>query len=153
MYQNEGSNSGFTSHVTGLFQAKFDDKCLDCLFLPNLFRTYGRTWLTRLFVQRLLRCHVAAFLQKLYVGWSVTKDREFARRICVLLREMEVAYDERMDFIRELEVVSGVNATVKTAEFFNKTLWKDDKRLQKLHNMEMDANEKAFQKDRFIERL
>ncbi|GJR47865.1 hypothetical protein Tco_1315968 [Tanacetum coccineum] len=58
----------------------------------------------------------------LYCQRSVTEDRKFARRICVLLREMEAAYDERMDFIWELEVVPGVNAAVKTAEFFNETL-------------------------------
>ncbi|GKD66364.1 hypothetical protein Tco_1308472 [Tanacetum coccineum] len=76
----------------------------------------------------------------------------------LLLEEMLAAYEERVDFIRELETVSDVAAAVKTAEFFNETLvdfireletvpdvaaavktaeflnetlWKDDKRIRK----------------------
>ncbi|GJU38849.1 hypothetical protein Tco_1191806 [Tanacetum coccineum] len=37
----------------------------------------------------------------------------------------------------------GVIAAVKIAEFLNETLWKDDRRLRKLQNMEMDADERA----------
>ncbi|GKA58275.1 hypothetical protein Tco_0757463 [Tanacetum coccineum] len=82
-----------------------------------------------------------------------TEDRQFASRISVLLQEMIAAYDDKMDFIQELEAVPGVSARVKTAKFLNETLWKDDKRLRKLRNMEMDANEQAVQKERFIENL
>ncbi|GJT27946.1 3-oxo-delta(4,5)-steroid 5-beta-reductase-like protein [Tanacetum coccineum] len=89
----------------------------------------------------------------LYCQSSATDDREFERRAGVLLREMEDAYDERMDFIRELEVVPGVIVVVKTTEFLKETLWKDDRRLRKLRNLEMDVNKRAFQKDRFIERI
>nr|GEW14755.1 hypothetical protein [Tanacetum cinerariifolium] len=64
----------------------------------------------------------------LYCQRSAGADREFARRISVLLREMVDAYDERMDFIRELKAVPSVNLAVKTTEFFNETLWKDDRR-------------------------
>ncbi|GKG64130.1 hypothetical protein Tco_0649380, partial [Tanacetum coccineum] len=42
---------------------------------------------------------------------------------------MLAAYEERVDFIRELETVPDVAAAVKTAEFFNETLWKDDANL------------------------
>ncbi|GJR34364.1 hypothetical protein Tco_1210048 [Tanacetum coccineum] len=75
---------------------------------------------------------------------SATDDREFVSRIKGLLQEMVVTYDDRVDFIREMEVVSGVVTTVKTAEFLNETLWKDDRKLQKLQNLEMDANKRAF---------
>ncbi|GKA69237.1 hypothetical protein Tco_0775301 [Tanacetum coccineum] len=74
---------------------------------------------------------------------SAAEDREFASRTSVLLREMIVAYDDKLDFIQELEAMLGVIAAVKTAEFLNETLWKDDMRLRKLQNMEMDADERA----------
>ncbi|GKB03351.1 hypothetical protein Tco_0831440 [Tanacetum coccineum] len=79
----------------------------------------------------------------LYCQRSAADDRQFANRISALLQEMIATYDDKMDFIRELEAVPGVNLAVKTTEFFNETLWKDDKRLRKLQNMEMDANEQA----------
>ncbi|GKF71122.1 hypothetical protein Tco_0207236 [Tanacetum coccineum] len=66
---------------------------------------------------------------------------------------MVVAYDEKVHFIRELEYVPGVIAVVKTAKFLNDKLWKDDRRLQKLRNIEMPAEEIAFDKDRFIQNL
>ncbi|GJW44669.1 hypothetical protein Tco_0073468 [Tanacetum coccineum] len=58
-------------------------------------------------------------MMALYYRNSVKEDNEFARRIGVLLQEMEAAYDEMLDFIQELEAVSGVVAAVKTAEFLN----------------------------------
>ncbi|GKD15490.1 hypothetical protein Tco_1199897 [Tanacetum coccineum] len=48
--------------------------------------------------------------------------------------EIVVAYDDKVDFIRELEAVPGIDAAVKTVEFLNENLWKDDKRLRKLRN-------------------
>ncbi|GJT64957.1 hypothetical protein Tco_1016437 [Tanacetum coccineum] len=53
----------------------------------------------------------------------------------------------------ELEAMPGVTVAVRTTEFLNETLWKDDWRLQKLQNLEMDADERAFQKERFIEKI
>ncbi|GJY04880.1 hypothetical protein Tco_0370820 [Tanacetum coccineum] len=61
--------------------------------------------------------------------------------------EMVVAYDEKVHFIRELEYVPGVIAVVKMTKFLNEKLWKDDRRLQKLRNIEMPAEEIAFDKD------
>ncbi|GKE51687.1 hypothetical protein Tco_1486843 [Tanacetum coccineum] len=46
-----------------------------------------------------------------------------------------------------------VDAAAKTAEFLNEYLWKDDKWMRKLRNMEMDANLLAFENDHFIEKL
>nr|GEY63662.1 hypothetical protein [Tanacetum cinerariifolium] len=62
---------------------------------------------------------------------ATKEDSQFARRMGVLIQEMEAAYDERADFIKELEVVSGVDVAVKTAEFLNDALWKDERRLQR----------------------
>ncbi|GJV71859.1 hypothetical protein Tco_1491854 [Tanacetum coccineum] len=59
------------------------------------------------------------------------EDNEFARRMGVLLQEMVAAYDDRVDFIRELEAVPGIAIAVKTAEFLNDALWKDDRRIQR----------------------
>ncbi|GJR32972.1 hypothetical protein Tco_1109204 [Tanacetum coccineum] len=70
-----------------------------------------------------------------------------------LLQEMVATYDNKVDFIQELEVVPGVDAMAKTVEFLNENLWKDDKKLRKLHNMEIDASMRADQKERFIEKL
>ncbi|GJS24643.1 hypothetical protein Tco_0453275 [Tanacetum coccineum] len=49
-------------------------------------------------------------------------------------------------FNHKLEAISNVSAAAKTFEFLNETLWKDDKRLRKLRNMEMNAEEKAARK-------
>nr|GEV76931.1 hypothetical protein [Tanacetum cinerariifolium] len=49
----------------------------------------------------------------------------------VLLQEMVAAYDDRVDFIQELEAVPGIAAAVKTAEFLNDALWKDDRKIQR----------------------
>ncbi|GJX48082.1 hypothetical protein Tco_0273272 [Tanacetum coccineum] len=65
----------------------------------------------------------------------------------VLLQEMVATYDERVDFIQELEVVPGVVAMVKTAEFLNDTLWKDDRRMQRLRKLQMDADLMAYEKE------
>ncbi|GKC69866.1 hypothetical protein Tco_1115749 [Tanacetum coccineum] len=89
----------------------------------------------------------------LYCQNSVEDDRNFARRLNNLLQEMETAHDEKLDFIRELDSVPGVDAAVKTAKFLNEYLWKDDKWMRKLRNMEMDANLLAFENDCFIEKL
>ncbi|GJU84102.1 hypothetical protein Tco_1291648 [Tanacetum coccineum] len=100
----------------------------------------------------------------LYCRSSAAEDRDFARlpekyyrlsqrRMNELLQEMVATYDNKVDFIRELEVVPGVDAVAKTVEFLNENLWKDDKKLRKLHNMEIDASMRADQKERFIEKL
>nr|GEW43959.1 hypothetical protein [Tanacetum cinerariifolium] len=89
----------------------------------------------------------------LYCQWSAAEDREFMGRINVLFYEMLAAYGDKMDFIWELKVVPGVVAAFKTAEFLNETLWKDDKRLRKLQNMEMGPEERAYQKESVPEKM
>ncbi|GJV44677.1 acyl-coenzyme A oxidase 3, peroxisomal-like protein [Tanacetum coccineum] len=79
----------------------------------------------------------------LYCQRSAAMDQDFAARISDLLQEMVNLYDEKVDFIWELEAVPGADATVKTIEFLNENLWKDEKRLRKLRNMEMDSAMKA----------
>ncbi|GJY64401.1 hypothetical protein Tco_0465861 [Tanacetum coccineum] len=70
-------------------------------------------------------------LRKGFSKRAFSEDYKFAKRIKLLLEEMLAAYEERVDFIRELETVPDVAAAVKTAEFLNETLWKDDKRIRK----------------------
>ncbi|GKF40529.1 hypothetical protein Tco_0120590, partial [Tanacetum coccineum] len=65
------------------------------------------------------------------------EDSEFARSVGVLFEEMEVAYKERVYFIKELEAVSGVDVAVETAEFLKDVLWKDERRLQRLCKLRM----------------
>ncbi|GJT39170.1 hypothetical protein Tco_0939035 [Tanacetum coccineum] len=89
----------------------------------------------------------------LYCQKYAEDDRNFTRRLSDLLQEMETVHDEKLDFIRELDSMPGVDAASKTAEFLNEYLWKEDKWMRKLRNMEMDANLLAFEKDRFIEKL
>ncbi|GKC31635.1 hypothetical protein Tco_1038929 [Tanacetum coccineum] len=55
-----------------------------------------------------------ADMMALYCQNAVEDDSEFAKRMGVLLQEMVAAYDDRVDFIRELEVVPGITAAVKT---------------------------------------
>ncbi|GKG60741.1 hypothetical protein Tco_0614303, partial [Tanacetum coccineum] len=71
----------------------------------------------------------------------------------VLLEEMEATYKERVDFIKELEVVPDVDAVVKIAEFLNDALWKDEKRLQRLCKLCMGADLMAYEKEKFTEKL
>nr|GFD31383.1 hypothetical protein [Tanacetum cinerariifolium] len=68
-------------------------------------------------------------MMALYCKNAAKEDSKFARRMGMLLHEMVAAYDDRVDFIRELEVVSGIAVTVKIAEFLNDALWKDDMRI------------------------
>ncbi|GJV42896.1 hypothetical protein Tco_1427432 [Tanacetum coccineum] len=46
----------------------------------------------------------------------------FLLRISELLQETVVAYDDKVNFIQELEAVPGIDVTVKTAEFLNENL-------------------------------
>nr|GEV50547.1 hypothetical protein [Tanacetum cinerariifolium] len=89
----------------------------------------------------------------MYCKSAAAYDFEFARRISVLYPKMEMAYGEKLNFIRELEGVPGVVVAAKTAEFLNDKLWKDDKILTKLHNMEILARDCGYQKEEFVERL
>nr|GEW91238.1 hypothetical protein [Tanacetum cinerariifolium] len=84
---------------------------------------------------------------------DAANDFEFAKRISMLYQEMEMAYGEKLDFIRELEGVPGVAMVTKTAEFLNDKLWKDDKILTKLHNMKILACDCGYHKEEFVERL
>ncbi|GKF15591.1 hypothetical protein Tco_0057053, partial [Tanacetum coccineum] len=93
-----------------------------------------------------------AYLMALYCRNAAEEDSEFVRRMGVLLEEMEAAYNERVD-IKELEAVPGVDATVKTAEFLNDALWKDERRLQRLRKLRMDADLMAYEKEKFTEKL
>ncbi|GJR18992.1 hypothetical protein Tco_0967519 [Tanacetum coccineum] len=54
--------------------------------------------------------------------------------------EIVVAYDDKVDFIRELEVVPGIDAAVKTVEFLNENLWKDDKKRYLLEVFSLDLS-------------
>ncbi|GJT92834.1 hypothetical protein Tco_1081679 [Tanacetum coccineum] len=89
----------------------------------------------------------------LYSKSVAADDFEFARRITMLYQEMEIAYGEELDLIQELEVVPGVAVAAKTVEFLNDKLWKDDKVLTKLHNIEILARDCDYQKEEFVERL
>ncbi|GKF86429.1 hypothetical protein Tco_0254256 [Tanacetum coccineum] len=94
-----------------------------------------------------------ADIMMLYCRNVAEKDSEFSRCMGVLLREMEVRYNERVDFIKELEVVLGVDAAFKTAEFLNDALWNDERRLQRLRKLQMDADIIVYEKEKFMEKL
>ncbi|GJW14760.1 hypothetical protein Tco_0018893 [Tanacetum coccineum] len=94
-----------------------------------------------------------ADMMALYCRNVAKEDSEFERRIGVLLQEMEAAYDEREDFIKELEDVPGVDVAIKTAKFLNDALWKDERRLQRLHKLWMDADLMAYKKEKFTQKL
>ncbi|GJY71240.1 hypothetical protein Tco_0474943 [Tanacetum coccineum] len=94
-----------------------------------------------------------ADMMMLYCLNVAEEDSEFARRMGVLLREMEARYNERVDFIKELEAVPGVDAAFKTTEFLNDALWKDERRLQRLRKLQMDADIMVYEKEKFMEKL
>ncbi|GJT65073.1 hypothetical protein Tco_1016553 [Tanacetum coccineum] len=86
-------------------------------------------------------------MMALYCKNVAEEDNEFARRMGVLLQEMVAAYDDRVYFIRELEAMPGIAAAVKTAKFLNDALWKDDRRIQRLRKLQMDADLMAYEKE------
>ncbi|GKE42367.1 hypothetical protein Tco_1469651 [Tanacetum coccineum] len=92
-------------------------------------------------------------MMSLYCQSSAADERNFAGRLIDLLQEMINAYDEKVEFIWELEAVSGIAAAVKTVEFLNENLWKDDKRIRKLRNMNIDAGMKADEMENFVHKL
>nr|GEY78625.1 hypothetical protein [Tanacetum cinerariifolium] len=53
----------------------------------------------------------------------------------------------------ELGAVSDVDEAAKTLKFLNENLWKDEKRLRKLCNMEADAGTEANEMEHFVEKL
>nr|GEX58052.1 RNA-directed DNA polymerase, eukaryota, reverse transcriptase zinc-binding domain protein [Tanacetum cinerariifolium] len=91
-----------------------------------------------------------ADMMALYCQNATEEDSKFTRRVGALLEEMEAAYKERVDFIKELKAVSGVDAAVKTSEFLNDVLWKDERRLQRLSKLRMDADLMAYDKEKEI---
>ncbi|GJV88532.1 hypothetical protein Tco_1532470 [Tanacetum coccineum] len=92
-------------------------------------------------------------MMSLYCQISAADERNFSGRLSDLLQEMINAYDKKVEFIRELEAVPGITAAVKTGEFLNENLWKDDKRIRKLHNMNINAGMKADEMENFIHKL
>nr|GEW91658.1 hypothetical protein [Tanacetum cinerariifolium] len=94
-----------------------------------------------------------ADMMALYCKNAAKEDSKFARRMGMLLHEMVAAYDDRVDFIRELEVVSGIAVTVKIAEFLNDALWKDDMRIHRLRKLQIDADLMAYEKEKFTKKL
>ncbi|GJV23151.1 hypothetical protein Tco_1375846 [Tanacetum coccineum] len=95
----------------------------------------------------------AVQMMSLYCESLAADERNFAGRLSDLLQEMINAYDKKVEFIQELEAVPGIVATVKTDEFLNENLWKDNKRIQKLRNMNIDAGVKADEMENFAHNL
>ncbi|GKD90445.1 hypothetical protein Tco_1365952 [Tanacetum coccineum] len=83
----------------------------------------------------------------LYCRRFIVKDRGFARQISALRGEMTIAREEGVDFVQELEIMSGVIATVKTYEFLNEMLRKDVGRLVLFQNLEREAKQRALEKE------
>nr|GEX16926.1 hypothetical protein [Tanacetum cinerariifolium] len=92
-------------------------------------------------------------MMSLYCQSSTADKRNFAERLSNLLWEMINAYDKKVEFIWKLEAVPGIATTVKTAKFLNENLWKDDKRIRKLRNMNIDAGMKAGEMENFVHKL
>nr|GEZ96810.1 hypothetical protein [Tanacetum cinerariifolium] len=88
-------------------------------------------------------------MMSLYCESSAADERNFAGWLSDLLQEMINAYEKKVEFIRELETVPGIATVVKTGKFLNENLWKDDKRIRKLRNMNIDAGMKADEMENF----
>ncbi|GJW04793.1 hypothetical protein Tco_1563649 [Tanacetum coccineum] len=89
----------------------------------------------------------------LFCKRSTAEEAKFSRKISKLRQEMVVAYDDKVDFIRELEVVPNIDDAVKTTRFLKENLSNDDKRVQKLLNIEIEAGISSDQKSHFIQTL
>ncbi|GJV28189.1 hypothetical protein Tco_1384637 [Tanacetum coccineum] len=84
---------------------------------------------------------------------SVAEDREFGIRVNRLRGEMIVVYEDKVSFVEELETLSGVIATAKTAVFLKETMDNDDGRVLLLHDLEKQAEERALEKELFVHKL
>nr|GFB61493.1 hypothetical protein [Tanacetum cinerariifolium] len=89
----------------------------------------------------------------LYCRKSVFEDSEFARKMNRLRGETIVACEDMVAFVQEHETLSGVAMTAKTADFLNENMIKDDGRVLQLHNLEREAEERAAEKERFVQKL
>ncbi|GKD52053.1 hypothetical protein Tco_1281029 [Tanacetum coccineum] len=83
----------------------------------------------------------------------VAEDREFGIRVNRLRGEMIVVYEDKVSFVEELETLSGVIATAKTAVFLKETMDNDDGRVLLLHDLEKQAEERALEKELFVHKL
>ncbi|GKE33551.1 hypothetical protein Tco_1452873 [Tanacetum coccineum] len=87
-----------------------------------------------------------------YCRNAAKEDREFATRVNRIRGDMIVACEERVSFVAELETLSDVTTAVKTA-FFKETMDTDDMRIRLLHDLEKEAEERAREKEVFVQKL
>nr|GEW49742.1 hypothetical protein [Tanacetum cinerariifolium] len=63
---------------------------------------------------------------------SMRASNDVVDEVCGVERaRWKLRIRKMVDFIKELEAMSGVDVAVKTAEFLNDVLWKDERRLQR----------------------
>ncbi|GJX48311.1 hypothetical protein Tco_0273501 [Tanacetum coccineum] len=84
---------------------------------------------------------------------SAAEEAEFSRRISELWQDMVMAYDDKVNFIRELEAVPNIDAAVKTAKFLTDNLSTDDKRVRELINIEIEIELSSEHKGYFSQTL
>nr|GEY70996.1 reverse transcriptase domain-containing protein [Tanacetum cinerariifolium] len=105
-----------------------------------------------------------ADMMALYCQNAVEEDSKFARRVGVLLKEMEAVYKERVDFIKELEAVIEMfvdeldmlaerHVPDKIANFIKQIQGKYIPNLMKLQILGREFELKAQEKGIFIEKL
>nr|GEX02414.1 hypothetical protein [Tanacetum cinerariifolium]GEX02418.1 hypothetical protein [Tanacetum cinerariifolium] len=120
-----------------------------------------------------------ADMMALYCRNAADEDSEFARRMGVLLEEMEAAYiereinedlrlardinalcarvtaiiDQREMFVDELDMLAGRHVPDKMADFMNQVQGKDILNLMKLQILEREFELRAQEKGIFIEKL
>ncbi|GKB89987.1 hypothetical protein Tco_0962259 [Tanacetum coccineum] len=89
----------------------------------------------------------------LYCQKSASKDREVALLFNRLRGDRIVAFENRMDFVHELENVTGVSVVAKIVVFLKKMMEKEDSKDYHLENLENESKQRALEMESFVQKL
>ncbi|GJQ90603.1 hypothetical protein Tco_0001742 [Tanacetum coccineum] len=89
----------------------------------------------------------------LYYRKLASEDQEVALRFNRLRGDRNVAFEDKMDFVQELESVMGVSVVAKTAVFLKEMMEKEDSREYHLENLENETKQRALEMESFVQKL
>nr|GEZ70277.1 hypothetical protein [Tanacetum cinerariifolium] len=88
-----------------------------------------------------------------YCQRAAAENHEFGRKNNLLREQVIVVFEERREFVEEIETVHKVITPQKTAQILNEDQVKFAKNLLQMLNLEKAMEHKAFEKDLFADKL
>ncbi|GKC93216.1 hypothetical protein Tco_1158658 [Tanacetum coccineum] len=88
-----------------------------------------------------------------YCRRAAAEDREFGRRINLLREQVMAVFEDRRDFVEEIETVRKVIAPQKTAQMLSEDQVKFEENLLLMLSLEKAMERRAFEKDSFADKL